>query len=328
MGLEKDIKLKAYRLGFDLVGITDSRPVVGGYQRLLKNWLKDGFAGEMNYMHRNFEKRINPAKLLQNAQSVICLGLSYKPEKFNNSNFAGGEYAGQVAHYACYEDYHKFIKKQLRKLVSFIENKVAESFKFKICVDSAPLAERAIAERAGLGFIGKNHMLINPRLGPQIFLAEILTTLKLKKDKSRYAGKNQTDFSERFTGTKCSECNRCIDACPTGALKPDGRFDAAKCISYLTIEHKGKIPADKTEKIGTRLFGCGLCILACPYWEKAPVRGNHKMKFYPQRMKINLRHILSLSGKDFKTEFADSPIKRAGLETMKRNAKICMKNLE
>jgi len=175
------------------------------------------------------------------------------------------------------------------------------------------VAERALAMRAGLGFIGKNRMLINPQLGPQIFLGEIITTLKLQAD-------------EPITDN-CSNCNKCIEACPTGALRPDGRFDANKCISYLTIEYKDQIPAELAEKIGDRLFGCDECVLACPYQEDAPVCTNKQFKFYNDRAKLDLRRILNLSRQDFDAEFADSPINRLGLDRLKRNARICLSNI-
>ena len=321
MNLAEDIKRKAFRLGFDLIGITDVLPIDTEQVELLAGWLKSGFAGRMDYMRRNFEKRINPAKLLKNAQSVIAVGLNYRPPPIQNSKPSTGclkaktqnSSFGRVANYAQYEDYHLFIKKQLRKLTNFISSIAGEGLKFKICVDSAPLAERALAARAGLGFIGKNRMLINPELGPQILLGEIITDLKL-----------QTDDPIK---TNCSNCDKCIAACPTGALRPDGRFDANKCISYLTIEYKDQIPPGSAQEIGDWLFGCDECVLACPHQKKAPVCKNTEFKFYSDRAQLNLRHILDLSQGDFETRFADSAIKRLGLEGLKRNAQICLANV-
>ena len=343
MSLAKDIKQKALELGFDLVGITDASPIDTKQVELLANWLNSGYAGQMDYMHRNFEKRVDPSKLLKNAQSVICLALNYNPPKPSQSLRASRSDArqshllpaaapmGRVANYAQYEDYHLFIKKQLRKLTASLSSLAGPGFKFKICVDSVPLAERALAARAGLGFIGKNHMLINPKLGAQIFLGEIITDLKLQTDEPI---KND-----------CSNCDECISACPTGALRADGQFDASKCISYLTtvrqahrpeqgrrIEHKGPIPADLAEKIGDRLFGCDECVLACPYQQKAPVCKNKQFKFYSDRANLNLHEILSRGRPaclpyNFEEKFADSTIKRLGLGTLKRNAQICLANI-
>ena len=156
-------------------------------------------------------------------------------------------------------------------------------------------------------------MLINTELGPQIFLGEIVTSVKLQADGP--------------IADSCRNCNKCIESCPTGALRSDGQFDANKCISYLTIEYKGQIPADLAEKIGDRLCGCDECVLACPYQEDAPVCKNKQFKFYSDRARLELNRILNLTEADFEIEFADSPIKRSGLEGLKRNAKICLANV-
>ena len=313
MGLAEDIKHKALASGFDLVGITDASPVDAEHVELLAGWLKSGFAGQMSYLHRNFEKRVNPGRLLEDARSVICVGLNCNPPKQQPKPSAACSPAGRVASYAQYEDYHLFMKRELRKLVDFIISIAGSEHKFKVCVDSAPLAERALAARAGLGFIGKNHMLTNPKLGGQLLLGEIITNLKLKPDGPAANG--------------CSGCDRCITACPTGALQPDGQFDANKCVSYLTIEYKGPVPSDIAEKIGDRLFGCDECVLACPYQEDAPLCANRHFMFYEDRAELDLRGILDLHDKDFGTRFANSVIKRLGLERLKRNARIVLANI-
>ncbi|UCE50102.1 MAG: tRNA epoxyqueuosine(34) reductase QueG, partial [Phycisphaerales bacterium] len=276
MSLSQDIKHKTTELSFDLLGVTDAAPIDADQAKALVRWLESGFAGDMDYMGRNLQKRLNPARLLQGAQSVIVVGLNYTPVHFREGN--SGEHresrienrpSGRVANYALYEDYHGFVKQRLRSLILFLNSLVDTSFDFRICVDSAPVAERALAARAGLGFIGKNHMLINPALGCQIFLGEIVTSLKLRTD-------------EPIVGD-CLDCVRCIDACPTGALRPDGQFDAARCINYLTIEHKGPIAPELAEKIGDRLFGCDECVLACPYQKDAPQCSNRQFGFYGDR---------------------------------------------
>jgi len=256
MSLEDDIKARALELGFDAAGITEASAIDEEEARRLSQWLKAGFAGRMSYMERNFEKRIDPSKLLPGVQSVIVVGLNYKPAGVKTKTAKAVGPTGKVARYALYKDYHSFMKERLHRLASFIASSAGESGRYKVCVDSVPLAERALARRAGLGFIGKNHMLINPRLGPEIFLGEIVTTARLRAD-------------EPAEGS-CHECSRCVDACPTGALQRNGRFDATRCISYLTIEYKGEIPAELAEKIGDRLFGCDECVLACPYQREAP----------------------------------------------------------
>ena len=280
-----------------------------------------GFAGQMDYMQRNFEKRINPSKLLENAQSVIIVGLNYnRTEKVRCNRTLHG----QIASYACYEDYHTFIKEQLHNLADFINIRTKRGLQFKICVDSVPLAERTLAVKTGIGFIGKNQMVINPELGCKIFLGEIITNLKLEYDEPISSRVRCIAHDE---STLCSTCDKCIKACPTGALRKDGLFDASKCINYLTIESKGEIPNELASKIGNKLFGCEDCINVCPYQENAPACKNKKFKVYPERAQINLEDILQLKEESFKTKFHDSPIRRTGLEMLKRNARICLGNL-
>ena len=333
MTLTDNIKRKALELGFNLVGVTNASPLDAGQMELLADWLKAGYAARMNYMHRNLEKRIDPAKLLENAQSIIVVGLNYKPPmpsvslrvpdaSLLRSKTAGMKQShpaapqaqmGKIAQYAQYEDYHSFIKNRLRKLSDFLISIAGKDLQFKICVDSAPLAERAFAVRAGLGFIGKNRMLINPTFGPQIFLGEIIMPLKLQTDQPIAAN--------------CSDCDKCIAACPTGALRANGFLDASKCINYLTIEYKGEVPPDLAKKIGDRLFGCDDCVLACPYQQNAPPYRNKQFKFYKDRAELNVDDVLSLSEESFKVGFADSVIKRLGLAGLKRNAQICRANM-
>ncbi len=270
MTLTDNIKRKALELGFDLVGVTDASPLNAEQAQFLTDWLKAGYAGQMDYMHRNFEKRTSPARLLENAQSIIVVGLNYKPPVQDLKPPDHTKPAGKVAHYAQYEDYHPFIKNRLRKLSDHITSLAGKGVQCRICVDSAPLAERAFAARAGLGFIGKNRMLINPALGPQIFLGEIITPLKLQPDEPIRCHSERSEESLLSTAPHCVTCNKCIAACPTGAFRANGFLDANKCINYLTIEYKGEIPADLAEKIGDRLFGCDECVLACPYQQNAP----------------------------------------------------------
>jgi epoxyqueuosine reductase len=311
MNLSQAVKQKAIELGFDLVGITTAEPIEIGQTEHISDWLKEGLAGRMEYMRKNFEKRTNPALLLKGAQSVICVGLNYKPPACPPPPQAAGP-VGIVANFALYQDYHDFMKDRLHQLADFISNSIDTPCRFKCCVDSAPLAERALAERAGLGFIGKNHMLINPRLGPQILLAELITDIKLTPDQPVH----QT----------CSGCDKCISACPTGALRPDGNFDANKCISYLTIEYAGEIPADLAEKMGAHLFGCDECILACPYNENTPACANKDFKFHGERKQLDLQKLLQWDEQAFNTELAGSSLIRTGLERLKRNARICLNN--
>ena len=311
MNLTNAIKQKAIELGFDLVGVTGAQPIDAEQIEYLKTWVAAGRAAGMAYMHKNFAKRTDPTKLLPGAKSVICVGLNYKPPPLKESFDSTSAGYGAIANYALYEDYHPFMKKRLQALARFMSDLVgASNCTFKICVDSAPLAERALAQRAGLGFIGKNHMLINPRLGLQIFLGEIITDIEL-------------DHDSPITN-HCPECNKCTRACPTGALDSAGTFDANKCISYLTIEHKGQTPDELAHKIGSRLFGCDECVLACPYDLNAPPRDNTQLRFFAEHTRILHRRVLAWQQAQFDKFFAESTVKRLGLERLKRNAKICL----
>lgn len=309
MNLTEAIKQKAIELGFDLVGITGAEPIDAGQIEYLKNWLAAGWAAGMGYMHRNFAKRTNPGELLEGAKSVICAGLNYKPGACSEES---GDYSG-IASYALYEDYHPFIKERLLALADFISELIRpDKRRFKIYVDSAPLAERSLAQRAGLGFIGKNHILINPEFGLQILLGEIVTDLEL-------------DFDKPMTN-HCADCNKCVGACPTGALDLQGFFDANKCISYLTIEHKGQIADGPAGQIGNHVFGCDECILACPYDLNAPVIANRQFKFFGERRLIKPAEIPTWDEVQFDKVFGGSVVKRLGLEGLKRNGRICAAN--
>jgi len=302
--IEDKIKQKAKNSGVDLVGITTAEPVSAVYIKHFKKWLADGCCGKMAWLTKNIDKRFNPALLLPDAKSVICTALNYKSSK----------QSAKIACYALYQDYHSFIKKRLFELADFIKGQTGKELKFKICVDSVPIAEKSLAQRAGLGFIGKNHLLTNPHLGSFLLLGELITNLPLKTDKPS----PKKDF--------CKNCTHCIDACPTGAISKSLFFDARKCISYLTIEHKGKISRELKSKMGSCVFGCDRCILACPYNKKIPVCHSSDFKFFAERLNLTPEQILKFSQKDFDTLFADCPVNRTGLRQLKRNALICDKN--
>ncbi|MCD4831114.1 MAG: tRNA epoxyqueuosine(34) reductase QueG [Anaerohalosphaeraceae bacterium] len=303
---EQQIKDKAISLGFDIVGITTTEPICDTDCKLLRQWLNAGLFGSMEYMNRNFEIRINPATLLEGAKSVICVGLNYKSEKSDSKTQC------PISDYALYENYNPFMKQRLFALADFLKEQFSPNLKAKACVGSVPLAERHLAARAGLGFIGKNHMLINPHIGPKILLGELITDLPLEEDEP--------------TKLNCYNCNKCIKACPTGALSADGNFDARKCISYLTIEHKGDITEELKPKIGNSLFGCDRCVLACPYSNKAPLCANKNFKFFPERRDVKPQDITNWSQEDFDKLFAGSALERTGLDKLKRNAEICLEN--
>ena len=314
MNLTEAIKNRALELGFDLVGVTNADPISTGQIACLRRWLDSGAAGDMEYMHRNLEKRTNPAKLLEGAKSVICTGLSYAVSSDERYQPTSNETMGRIADFALYDDYHVFIRQRLRKLADFMfESAGQPDLRFKVCVDSVPIAERSFAQRAGLGIIGKNHMLTNRRLGSQILLGLIFSSLSLDPDEPETAA--------------CQGCDRCIQACPTGALSTEG-VDSRKCISYLTIEHKGEIPEELAVKIGDRLFGCDECSRACPFTQNAPPRTNSELTLYAQRQLLNLEAITGWTEGDFEKVFAHSTIIRTGLTMLKRNARNCLNNAD
>jgi epoxyqueuosine reductase len=312
MDMTEIVKQKALELGFDLVGVTSAAALENCQQQAFSRWLKSDYAGQMEYMRRNLNKRIDPKLLFDGARSVVVVGLNYKLPEQDNAMSLPEEPFGTVARYARYEDYHIFIRYLLGQLAEFLSEQTGGNACFKVCVDSAPLAERAFAMRAGLGFIGRNHMLINPELGPEILLGELITDLELGADEP--------------LDSNCAGCDRCIKACPTGAMRPDGQFDASRCISYLTIEHHGEIEESLADKVGNRIFGCDECVLACPYQHKAPLCRNRSFKYYPDRGILLLEAILDMGSEEFTAGFGDSPLLRPGLDGLKRNARICLRN--
>jgi len=312
MDLTERIKRRAISVGFDVVGVTNASPLDAECGAVLRAWLEAGYAGQMEYMKRNVEKRLEPGKLLEGARSVVVVGLNYKAEKIGRPE-GGGKYWGRVASYAWYEDYHDFIRERLRELAGWLRGELKEDFRCRICVDSAPVAERALAVRAGVGFWGRNHMVIHPEIGCQLLLGELIVDFELVPDRPIEGG--------------CSECRRCIESCPTGALREDGWFDARRCINYLTIEYRGDIGAEAGRWIGDRVFGCEQCLAVCPYQRSAPVRRDRQWRLYPERAWLDLEQLLKLDAGQFAARFCDSPIRRVGLEGLQRNARVCLENL-
>ena len=244
--ISSQIKLKALELGFDACGIAPVKQVdektAKGYQK----WISEGRHGKMLYMARNADKRLNPAELVPNAKSMICLAMNYHRQDHQPENAFY-----KVSQYAVGKDYHDVIKRKLYSLLEYIQS-LKNIENARVFTDSAPVMERYWAQKAGLGAPGKNTCLILPRKGSFFFLSEIILNAVLHYD-------------EPFEKDMCGKCTRCMEACPTGAITGPGEIDATRCISYLTIELKEDIPQQFKEKMGNYIFGCDICQDVCPH---------------------------------------------------------------
>jgi epoxyqueuosine reductase len=273
-----------------------------------RNWLDEGGHGEMSYMERGEEKRCDPQKVLPGARSIVVLALNY----FQGDPKAGDTPAatGKIARYARGDDYHDLVANKLDKIDEFLR---AFDGQQKCYVDTGPVLERDHAAEAGIGWHGKSTMLIDERLGTWFFLAEVLTTLELPPDEP--------------VPDRCGTCERCIKACPTGAITAPHRLDARRCISYLTIELKGSIPLDLRPLIADRIFGCDDCLDACPWNRFARVSREAAFFARPSTVGIPLRDYLGLSDEDFRSLFRNSPIKRIKRRGFLRNVCVALGNV-
>ncbi len=247
MSVAQKIKEKGHELGFELVGIAPAHPVPDF--DFFRWWLDRGFAGTMTYLHRQAERRGDPEKVLPGARSVVCCGLNYHT----------GAPGDRIARYAHGEDYHRVIGDKLKALEEFIVSSVDPEAKTRSYVDTGPVLERSYAARAGLGWIGKNTMMINDGLGSYFFLGEILTTIGFEP--SEY-GRPALD--------QCGTCTKCLDACPTQALVEPGVLNATQCVSYLTIEYREDFTPEQARMVDGHLYGCDICQEVCPYNDRIP----------------------------------------------------------
>lgn len=311
MDLGSQIKAKAYNLGLDIIGIAPAGPIDPEDLQRLDHWVKAGYGAQLPFVLRTFQTRLEPTRLLPGARSVITVGIGFKPPHLPDPP---PRPAGRVAMYALYKDYHLVLKAALQQLADALAQATSTRFRFKIAVDSSPVLERALAVRGGLGFICTNHMLANPMLGPTVFLGELITDLELTPDEPVEA--------------RCQQCGACVKACPTGGLVMDGPLDATRCINTWTIEWPGQIPDHIASAMGDRVYGCDACITACPLYLKAPAFLSPLLRFYPERRWLDLEKILAMDQDMFRRCCADSPILRLGLDRLKRNARICLQNIE
>ena len=296
-------------LGFQQVGITDID--LESYRAHLEAWLARRHHGEMAYMARNQDKRCHPDKLHPGAARIISVRMDY--DHVGEQSLAPMEEGdtAYVARYARGRDYHKMMRMRLQRLADRIEDEVG-SHSYRAFVDSAPVLERAIAEKAGLGWIGKNTMLINPEAGSWFFLGELFTDLPLPVDEPG--------------GAHCGTCRACLDICPTGAFAGPNSLDARKCISYLTIELRGPIPEELRAPMGNRIFGCDDCQIVCP-WNKF-ARISPEADFAPRHRldTAGLRELFAWTEEEFLQRTAGSPIRRIGYECWLRNIAVALGN--
>ncbi|MHA7855487.1 tRNA epoxyqueuosine(34) reductase QueG [Marinobacter shengliensis] len=308
--LPDQIRAWASELGFADAGITCAD--TGPHAERLQQWLKAGYHGDMAYMADHGDKRYTPDSLVPGTARVISVRLDYLPAPDNPKQVLTNRETAYVTRYALGRDYHKLMRKRLATLAAKIDSAVS-GYDYRAFVDSAPVLERGLAQRAGLGWIGKNNMLIHPKAGSFFFLGEIFTSAPLPVD-------------EAFDSQHCGSCSACLEVCPTDAFVGAHLLDARRCISYLTIELKGSIPEELRSKMGNRVFGCDDCQLVCP-WNKfnKPTREND---FQPRHGLDNssLAELFLWTEDEFLKRTEGSAIRRTGYENWLRNLAVGLGN--
>jgi epoxyqueuosine reductase len=293
------VKSFAAELGFDYCGIAKAQQLDEDARRL-EQWLHKGMHGSMQYMENHFELRIDPTKLVPGAKSVITLLLNYYPAEKQNEDSL------QVSKYAYGRDYHEVIREKLHKLMAMIKGSIGE-IQGRGFVDSAPVLERAWAQRSGLGWIGRNGNLLTREAGSFFFIATLITDLPLQYD-------------DPFAKDYCGTCRRCIDACPTDAIMENKVVDGSKCISYFTIELKDKlIPAEMGNKFDDWFFGCDTCQDVCPWNRFAQPTKETEFSPIPELLNFTTTEWESLTEDTFKKIFRHSPLKRSKFQGIQRN---------
>jgi epoxyqueuosine reductase len=305
MDLKEQIKVKSKQLGFILAGVTTPEPPP--HYSTFENWLAQDHHGEMNYLvsERSRMRRADPRQILPECKSILVLATPYSPPA--SSRKGNG---GEVASYAWGDDYHDILPARMKDLIQFIEEQVGGPVKNRCYTDTGPILERDLAQRAGIGWIGKNTCLINPKQGSYFLLSEILLDLVLEPDLP-------------FVTDHCGTCRRCIEACPTDCILPDRTLDARRCISYLTIELKDEIPTGLREKIGDWVFGCDICQMVCP-WNRFAGEGDPV--FGDENPLQSLTDELAITNQDFNRRFKRSPVKRARRRGYLRNVAVALGN--
>ena len=308
--LAQSIKDWGRELGFQQVGIADVE--LDEHERRLHEWLAAGYQGEMDYMAAHGHKRSRPAELVEGTLRVISVRMDYLPGDTEMTRRLADPEQAYVSRYALGRDYHKLVRKRLQQLAERIQG-VVGPFGHRAFVDSAPVLEKALAQQAGLGWIGKNTLLLNRKAGSWFFLGELFVDLPLPVD-------------EPVTRDHCGSCRACLDICPTGAFAGERLLDARRCISYLTIELKGAIPLELRPLIGNRAFGCDDCQLVCP-WNRF-ARPTGESDFLPRHGLDNsqLAALFRWSEEEFLQRTEGSPLRRAGYQRWLRNLAVGLGN--
>jgi epoxyqueuosine reductase len=305
-GPRGEIRDRALASGFDAVGF--SRPD-GGRARDLADWLAAGYHGDMGWMETTAERRASPAALWSGVRSVVSVAVNYAPPE-DPTLLRDHPDRAMVSAYARGRDYHDVLKRNLRSLATWI----AERFdcEVKLFVDTAPVMEKPAAQRGGLGWQGKHSNLVSRRFGSWTFLGEVFTALDIDADAP------ETDH--------CGACRRCLDACPTAAFPAPYRLDARRCISYLTIEHKGHIPREFRAPMGNRVYGCDDCLAVCPWNKFARPTEHAELRPHIHLTRPRLKDYAMLDDASFREVFSGSPIKRLGRDRFVRNVLIAIGN--
>ena len=308
--IKRQIQARANELGFELIGITPAAQseTIARYQQ----WIESGYAGEMSYLEKHLPLKTDVRRLLTEAKSVVSLAMNYytldPPEVL-----AQDPGRGQISRYAWGDDYHELIRERLLELVTFIKQTAEIELRTRVCVDTAPIIEREYAQRAGIGWIGKNTNLIHWRSGSWYFLAEVLIDVALESDESDLRG-------------SCGTCTRCIEACPTDAIIEPNLLDSRLCISYLTIELKGSIPKALRPKVGNLIFGCDICQEVCPWNSKAVPTTEPAFQPRDGNLAPQLLSLVGMTQQEFSRRFKGSPIKRAKRRGFLRNVLVAIGN--
>ena len=306
--LEGAVKSEAARLKFAFCGITTAE--TPPHHAEYRQWLADGFAGEMDYLERHEPAKGRPGSLIAGAASIIAVGLNYTPA--DESAEACAQSSGVIARYARFDDYHETIWSRLELLLAFLRSR-SPGCSGKVYCDTGPVSERDLAMRAGLGWIGKHTNLINRKLGNWFFLGFIVTNAALAPDVAETP--------------HCGTCTRCLPACPTGAIVAPYRLDARRCISYLTIELKGSIPVELRSLVGNRIYGCDDCLAVCPWNKFAVISDDPAVRPRADLSQPDLVELLTLTDEQFADRFAHSPIRRTRRRGLARNVCVALGNV-